>query len=96
MTARRPGPLLNHYLRGMAKSIQGWEGTEETYSGVFDQYEAQYGKGWLADVKAGSDPQILQARGDGGWYRDRAQTYALGALVLMLHEHLYEQKGTPS
>lgn len=89
----RPGPLVDHYLRQMAMSIQRWEGTEEQYSEVFAAYEARYGEGWIADVRGGDDARVRTARGDGGWYRDRAQTYALGAIALMLHEQNYPQGG---
>ena len=78
--------LLNHYMWSMAKCITGFENTETIYKAVVKEYEAKHGPGVTADYAAADDPRLRQAIGDGGWYRDKAQTYALGAIALMLHK----------
>lgn len=94
MTVRQPGPLLNDYLRGMATSVQRWEESEAVYTAVVDAHVERWPESRiLAEQKAATHPDLMQARGDGAFYRDRAQTYALGAIALMLHEQWYEQKG---
>lgn len=94
MNARQPGPLLDHYLRGMATSVQRWEASEDVYAAVVDAHKAKFPESEiLAEQRAATHPDLRTAVGDGAFYRDRAQTYALGAIALMLHEQWYEQKG---
>lgn len=91
---RQPGPLLNHYLRGMATSIKAWEESEGVYAAVVAAYKAKYPRSEiLAEQRAATHPDLRTAVGDGAFYRDRASTYGLAAIALMLHEHWYEQKG---
>lgn len=78
--------LLDHYMEEMAQSIAYVESSEGRYAGVVQAYKAKFGDNVIAEQRAASHPDLLQAIGDGSYYRDRAQTYALGAIALMLHE----------
>ncbi len=46
----------------------------------------------MACAKASDDVRLRAAIGDGVFYRDRAQMFALGAIALMLHEQRQEEK----
>jgi hypothetical protein len=85
--------LLDHYLWHMADSIAKVEDSEDVYAAVVQAHHDKFGAGVIADQKAATHPDLQQAVGDGGFYRDRAQTYALGAIALMLHEQHYPQGG---
>lgn len=76
--------LLDHYLQEMAESIVKAEKAEASYAAITNAYTEQFGPGVTADYKAADDPLLRQAIGDGSYYRDRGQTYALGAIALIL------------
>lgn len=78
--------LLDHYMQEMAQSIAYVESSEGRYSAVVQAYKDKFGDNVIAEQRAATHPDLQQAVGDGSYYRDRAQTYALGAIALMLHE----------
>lgn len=78
--------LLDHYMQEMAESIVKAEKSEQTYKALVACYADTFGPGVTADYKAADDVRLQTAISDGAYYRDRSQTYALGAIALMLHE----------
>jgi len=79
--------LLNHYMWSMAKAIKAFEDAEATYSRVVEEHVASFpGSRVIAEQRAATHPDVQQAIADGNWHRQRAQTWALGAIALMLHE----------
>lgn len=79
--------LLNHYMWSMAKSVKAFEDSEVVYRTVVDAHIVQFpGSRIIAEQRAATHPDVQQAIADGAWHRSRAQTFALGAIALMLHE----------
>jgi hypothetical protein len=84
--------MIDRYVFRACEAIHNAEKTEVTYKNITEEYETKHGKGVTADYAAADDPRLRQAIGDGAWYRDKARTYALGAIALMLHEQRQEKK----
>lgn len=91
MPPGKPGPLLDHYLREMADSIQRVEKSEVDYRTVVRLHDERFGEGVTSDYKAATHPELQRAVGDGAFYRSRAQMYSNAAIALILHEQHYPQ-----
>jgi hypothetical protein len=84
--------MIDRYVWRACEAISNAEQSEVAYKSITGEYEAKHGPGVTADYAAADDPRLRQAIGDGSWYRSKAQTYALGAIALMLHEQRQEEK----
>jgi Mg2+ and Co2+ transporter CorA len=77
------------YIRGllgdMRASIMNLRDTEKTVADVHDEYAAKASDTELGRIIArqcaDADARVTTAIGNGAWYRDRAQTFALAYLV---------------
>lgn len=83
----QPDPsLLNHYMWSMAKAVKAFEDTEAVYKVREKTIIARYGATVEADYKLADDSAAREAVANGAWQRDRAKTFALSAIAVMLHE----------
>lgn len=79
---------LDRFLTEAWSSLRKFEAAEGTYQDVVSVYQEAFGTGVTADFKARSDIDLRTAVCDAGYYRDRAQTYLLAALVqLAIDDH---------
>lgn len=78
--------LVDHYLQEMAESIVEVEESEAAYRAIVARHHAEFGPGILAEQKAATHPALLQAIGDGAYYRSRATMYATAAVAVQMDE----------
>jgi hypothetical protein len=77
---------IDRFVRHMLEAVDAWEASEQTYAEVLGAYREREGPGYVADTKASHDARAVKAAADGAWHRDRARTWALAAITLMLAE----------
>lgn len=71
-------------LSGMRHSVVDFQATEAEIARVHEEYAlgiSDPAERLIARQRADSDARVTTAIGNGAWYRDRAQTYALAYLV---------------
>ncbi len=85
--------MIDRYVWQACEEVAAMERTEAIYDTVVKAHIAQLpGSRIIAEQRAATHPDVQQAIADGAWHRSKAQTYALGAIALMLHEQRQEEK----